>query len=61
VSQPIALSVWEIFRWPTLIGVATIIGLVSALVGDGWYDAVSWLSLGFTLAVIAVAYRRAAD
>jgi uncharacterized membrane protein YjjP (DUF1212 family) len=37
---------WRIFRWPLAIGIASVVGLVSALVGDGWYDAASWLLLG---------------
>lgn len=36
----------HIFRWPIWIGVATLVGLASALVGDGWYDALSWMLLG---------------
>lgn len=39
-------SLWMIFRWPLLIGVASIVGLVSALVGDGAWDVLSWATLG---------------
>lgn len=39
-------SLWMVFRWPLLIAVLSIIGLVSALVGDGVWDALSWASLG---------------
>ena len=39
-------SLWMIFRWPLLIALISIVGLVSALVGDGWWDALSWATLG---------------
>ena len=39
-------SLWQIFRAPLLIGVLSLVGLVAALVGDGPYDALSWLGLG---------------
>jgi hypothetical protein len=52
-------SAWRIFRKPLLIGVATVIGLVSALVGDGWYDVLSWVLLGGCVAVMIAAWCRA--
>lgn len=58
MSKPTAQTTWQIFRWPTFIGAASVVGLASALIGDGWYDAVSWLSLGLTVVVMVVAYRR---
>ena len=36
---------------PILLGVLTVIGLVSALLGDGVWDAVSAVSLGAVVAV----------
>jgi len=48
---------WQIFRWPLLMALANAIGLVAALVGNGWYDLLSWLTLGLTLVVIAAAWR----
>jgi hypothetical protein len=48
---------WKIFRWPLLIAAVSLVGLLSALVGDGWYDLLSWLTLGSTLAVMAIAWR----
>ncbi|MGK6320502.1 hypothetical protein [Sphingomonas sp. DT-204] len=50
-------SGWKIFRWPLLIAAVSLVGLVSALVGDGWYDLLSWLTLGSTLAVMTIAWR----
>lgn len=35
----------QIFTWPLVIGVLSTIGLVAALVGDGVWDGVSWLTL----------------
>ncbi|MBN8960038.1 MAG: hypothetical protein J0H71_02820 [Rhizobiales bacterium] len=35
----------QIFTWPLLIGVLSTVGLISALVGDGLWDGVSWLAL----------------
>lgn len=48
---------WQIFRWPLLMALANAIVLVAALVGDGWYDLVSWATLGLTLVVIVAAWR----
>ncbi|MDR0673998.1 MAG: hypothetical protein LBF93_10190 [Zoogloeaceae bacterium] len=48
---------WQIFRWPFLIGLSSSIGLVSALVGDGPWDALSWATLVAPLAVIAWFFR----
>jgi hypothetical protein len=30
---------------PILIGILSTVGLVAALVGDGWWDGLSWASL----------------
>ncbi len=49
-----SLGLRHIFRWPLLIGLLNVAGLVSALVGDGWYDALSWLLLGGTLILMIV-------
>ena len=35
----------HIFAAPVAIGVLSTAGLLAALVGDGWWDAVSWLLL----------------
>jgi hypothetical protein len=45
---------WRIFRGPLLVMVLTIFGLLSALVGDGWWDVLSWLALGLPLGVLAL-------
>ena len=35
-------SLAQMFRWPIVLAVATLIGLLSALIGDGLWDGVSW-------------------
>jgi hypothetical protein len=39
----------RIFAIPLLIGVLSMIGLVSALVGDGLWDALSWITLAIPI------------
>lgn len=40
----------RIFAVPAIVAVLSAVGLVSALVGDGWWDIASWLTL--TLPVV---------
>jgi len=47
---------WSIFRWPLVLALASVIGLLSALLGDGWADALSWLMLGAVPATIVIGY-----
>lgn len=54
--KTVGQSGWRIFRWPLLIAAISIIGLVSALVGDDWYDALSWLCLGSCIVVMLAAW-----
>jgi hypothetical protein len=46
------------FGAPAVIALATLAGLVAALVGDGPYDITSWLGLAVPLAAIAWAMLR---
>jgi len=39
-------SLYQIFAAPFTVAVISIAGLVSALVGDGWWDSLSWVTLG---------------
>ena len=39
-------SLTEIFAAPLVIAIVSTVGLISGLVGDGWWDAVSWVALG---------------
>lgn len=45
-------GLWMIFRWPLLIGLLMALGLLSALLGDGLYDLVSWLALVLPLIIV---------
>lgn len=51
-------TLWQIFAVPTVVAVASLIGLVAALMGDGWLDALSWLTLGLPV-VLSVWYGMA--
>ena len=41
------------WRWPIVLGVATAVGLLSALLGDAGWDTLSWFGLGAPVAVAA--------
>jgi len=49
----------RVWRWPLIIAIASVVGLVSALLGDGPWDALSWVLLAIPIAVAGVAWRRA--
>ena len=38
---------------PAILAVASLVGLISALIGDGIFNVISWLLLGGLLGVIA--------
>lgn len=43
---------WRLWGWPIVLGLLTIVGLVSALFSDGGFgDALAWVALGIPLAV----------
>lgn len=42
---------WRLWGAPIALAVASAVGLLAALMGDGFYDAVSWLGLGLPVAV----------
>ena len=46
------------FTAPAWIALASIVGLVSALVGDGVFDVVSWLVFAGLLALVVRAWIR---
>ncbi len=47
-----------IYRVPLLIGIVTGVGLISALLGDGLWDVLSWLTLAVPVALAAMHWRR---
>ena len=46
------------FKWPLVLGALTAVGLVSALVADGVWDALSWAGLAVPVATGSVALSR---
>lgn len=46
-------SFWQVFGTPTILAVVSTVGLIAALIGDGLYDAVSWITLAIPVVVIA--------
>ena len=58
MSRGNSQSAWRVFRWPLWIGLASIAGLISALLGDGWADALSWILLGALPVLLVVLYLR---
>ena len=45
VTRPRHQTLAQIFTWPLVIGVLSTVGLIAALVGDGIWDGVSWVTL----------------
>lgn len=44
--RPRQSNFWKVFAIPVVIGGLSAAGLFSALLGDGAWDAVSWVGLG---------------
>jgi len=59
-SSESSLSLRRIFGVPLLLAIATLVGLVSALLEDGIWDALSWVTLALPMivAVWAIWFRR---
>jgi hypothetical protein len=51
-------SIAQIFLCPAIIALIVAFGLVSALLGDGVWDAASWVALARPLAVMAFFFFR---
>jgi hypothetical protein len=49
----------QIFAFPALVALVIAFGLMSALLGDGVWDAASWIALAFPLVIVAFYCRRA--
>ena len=43
------------WTWPFVLGVTSAVGLVSALLADGWADVLAWFGLGLPV-LVACAY-----
>ncbi|KQN44431.1 hypothetical protein ASE98_05710 [Pseudomonas sp. Leaf48] len=44
--KPRKANFWKVFESPTIIALFSAAGLFAALLGDGLWDALSWLGLG---------------
>ena len=51
--KPRQSNFWKVFATPTVIALLSATGLFAALLGDGVWDALSWLGLGIP-AVLAL-------
>lgn len=53
VTSATTQSLRQVFAIPIAVAAASVLGLVSALMGDGGWDALSWLALGSAVALAA--------
>lgn len=51
-------SLWDVFAAPLVLGVLSLVGLVSALAGDGLADWLSWVALAVPVVTVVWAMRR---
>jgi hypothetical protein len=51
MKRPSHFTLWQIFAVPLVVGIVSSLGLVFALVGDGWWDGLSWAALGVPVAL----------
>ena len=54
MKHPSHRSLGQIFATPLAVALVSSLGLVAALVGDGWWDGVSWVAL--TVPVLLYAF-----
>ncbi|MGQ0792808.1 MAG: hypothetical protein ACT4NX_01840 [Deltaproteobacteria bacterium] len=52
-NSPAKTSLLAVFRAPMIIAIVSLTGLLSALLGDHLWDAVSWATLGAPVGVAA--------
>ena len=43
---------WAMWRWPVAVGISSLLGLLMALVYDGWGDLASWVTLSIPVVVM---------
>ncbi|MEH2514005.1 hypothetical protein V1291_005359 [Nitrobacteraceae bacterium AZCC 1564] len=53
LHPPRRQTLGEIFAIPFVLGILSSVGLISALVGDGVWDGVSWIMLGIPILLCA--------
>ena len=44
-------GLWAVFRWPTVLAAISSAGLLAALLGDGPWDLLSWVTLAVPVAI----------
>ncbi|BBP79800.1 hypothetical protein CCU68_17575 [Pseudomonas gingeri NCPPB 3146 = LMG 5327] len=59
--KPRQSNFWKVFGLPTVIALLTAAGLFAALLGDGAWDALSWLGLGIPALIAVQALLRRAS
>lgn len=55
--RPMRQSLATIFAVPVAIAVLSVVALITALTGDGWRDALSWVGLVVPILTVAWAMR----
>jgi hypothetical protein len=53
LHSPRRQTLGQIFIVPLVLGVLSTVGLISALVGDGIWDGLSWIALGIPILLCA--------
>jgi hypothetical protein len=48
----------QIFALPVVIGILSTVGLLAALIGDGWWDGLSWATLSLPVLLYVVFFLR---
>lgn len=56
-ARPQARSLWAVFAAPIGMGALSLLGLISALAGDGAADWLSWVTLAVPVLAVAWAMR----
>ena len=55
--KPGRQSLRAIFAMPLALALLSSVGLVAALTGDGWRDAISWVGLGVPVLIVGWAMK----
>jgi hypothetical protein len=49
----------RVWIWPIILATTSAVGLIAALLADGWADVLSWVGLGLPVVVTCVYVLRA--
>src|SRR5690606_2510118 len=50
--RPAQITPGQMWQTPIMLVLISLVGLIAALIGDGWHDALSWAALTLPVAVI---------